>query len=280
MSGLQQYISTIEKFKLLDQEETNELFKKFNNGDSQAKNKLINHNLRLVVKTATRYEHYDENKIMDLIQEGTLGLIRAIELFDVEKGFRLSTFACRWIDSKIAEYFGSNVQSSYVPIHIKRAARKINKIEKMLISKETTGELDKDILAEYNRTSEKPLKENEFLRIKALNSGSISMDAPINDSGSNTTIQNFISSEDDKLEKNLSMRDLSKWVEMKINHLPENQQKAIGSYFGINRNVERKYKEVGEEMGCTGSRAQQLVVQGLGKLKRMAEIENVQFSMF
>jgi RNA polymerase sigma factor (sigma-70 family) len=279
MSGLQKYISTIDNFELLKKNEFDVLFNQFKNGDMKAKQKLINHNLRLVVNIARKFENSDENKLLDLIQEGSLGLIRAIELFDNERGIHFSTFAFRWIKYKIGESFGSSTQASYVPSHIKKIARKIHKIEKELNSKSLSEKFESDVLNEYNNTTEKQLTESEFVRIKALNTLSVSMDAPISDKENSVNVHNFMSSEKNSVEENMSMKDLAKWVEVKLNDLPENQKKAIGSYFGINRNTDRKFKEVGEEIGCTGSRAQQLVKEGIRRLQKMAETENVELSM-
>ena len=273
MSCYAQLLNKVSKYPLLKEEETNLLIKQFNNGDMEAKQKLVNHNLLLVINVARKFEKFDEDKLCDLIQDGTLGLIRAIEKFNPEKKVLFSTYAYRWIQSKIGDSFASSVQSSYVPNHIKRAARKIENIEKNLIEANATGNILKLTLEAFNATSDKELSEFEFMEIRALNKSSISTNYQLADDSS-STIQDTLES-DENLENIVTMNQLNNWIQLKVNELPENQRTALSSYFGINGKTAIKLREIGKEMGCTGSRAQQLVQEGLKKLRVVAAKDNI-----
>lgn len=277
MSCLSFYLSKISKYPVLTDKEIRSLIVQFHNGSKEAKEKIINHNLRLVVKIARNFEKSDEDKLCDLIQEGTIGLMRAIEKFDLEKNVLFSTFSYRWIQSKISDSFSSSVQASYVPMHIKRAARKIESIEKELSLSLNKENIVNDVFEAYNLEIDKPISFNEFIRIRALNGNYLSTNYTLSEDNG-TTIQDTLESNDD-LENITTSKELEKWIKLKVSQLPENQKEAIQGYFGINRLDELKLKEIGAELGCSGSRAQQLVVMGVKKLKEIAKNDDIEIAI-
>lgn len=274
MSCLSFYLSKISKYPVLTDKEIRSLIVEFHNGSKEAKEKIINHNLRLVVKIARNFEKSDEDKLCDLIQEGTIGLMRAIEKFDLEKNVLFSTFSYRWIQSKISDSFSSSVQASYVPMHIKRAARKIESIEKELSLSLNKENIVNQVFEAYNLEIDKPISFNEFIRIRALNGNYLSTNYTLSEDNG-TTIQDTLESDDD-LENIATSKELEKWIKLKVSQLPENQKEAVQGYFGINRLDELKLKEIGAELGCSGSRAQQLVVMGVKKLKEIAKNDEIE----
>lgn len=279
----QSYMVSISKYKVLEDAESRELITKFQNGCEKSKKKLIQHNLKLVVTIARRYEKFDNQKLMDLISEGNFGLIRAIEKFSLDatseatgQSIKFSTYAYRWIQFKIEQYFSSSIQAAHCPTHISKLARKISKIESKLDYMNFEGSILNEIQRELEISGES-LSISEISSLREISKSSLSLDYTDEDSDEPTLKNMFASHED--VEEIESFKDLNKWVQLKINSLPENQRVAVRSYFGGGEIEGSTMKAVGEEMGFTPQRVQQIVAEGLKALQRMARKENIDESM-
>ena len=279
----QSYMQSIARFPVLDEAEIRELIAQAQNGSESAKRKIINHNLKLVAKIARRYEKSDSQKLMDLISEGNLGLFRAIEKFDLAataegtgKNIKFNTYAYRWIQFRIEQYFSGAIQAAYCPVHMRKLARKIGNIETRLEDENFQG----SILTEIHRilkSAGEDISMSEISSLREVNKSSLSVDYTNEEEGESNL--NHLLTDNVELESSENIKDLSRWVQIKIEALPENQKRAIKSYYGAGEVDGTTMKSVGEEMGYTPQRAQQIVSEALKSLKSMATRENIDFSM-
>ena len=240
--SVKQYLKEIGKYPLLTVKQEQELAKKSNENDKYAAKKLAEHNLRLVVSIAKKYVGRGLN-FLDLIQEGNLGLLKAIEKFDVDKGYRFSTYATWWIRQAITRGISDSSRTIRLPVHI---SEKVNKYKKFVRDYEDNYEhkpSDEEIMA-YLDVSIENLKE-----IKKASNDKVSLETPIGEED-DSQLGDFISDEDaiDPIEV-LEENDLKERMKEVVDSLSAREQLVLYLRFGLDISLEELQELVAETYG-------------------------------
>jgi RNA polymerase primary sigma factor len=263
--ALQLFFNEMRKYPLLSKEEEIELAQGIERGDLQAKERLINSNLRLVVSNARRYMRQDLN-LLDLIQEGILGLIRATEKFDWRKGYKFSTYATFWIRQAIQRALESKERTIRVPNQVAQRERKVMRIERELATKlgrdPTTEEIAKAAEIEPAQVEE----------IRDLTRVVTSLDRPVGDEDA-SALGEFIQDErtGPAEEVQLSLADAT--LRSAVEALPDDERKVIQLRYGINGDEPTPLREASRRLELKPSEVKQLEERGLNRLAQEREVE-------
>ena len=258
------YIHDISNYKLLTPEEEKELSLKYKNGDLSAKNKLIESNLRLVISIAKKYTSYP-NSLLDLIQEGNSGLIEAIERFDPNKGYRVSTYATWWIRKKINKDIANNSRTIRVPNHIHLAITRIKKYCDAYAKK--YGE--DPSLNHISTVFDLPL--NHVYDIFQADEKPISLNTPIK-YGKETksdVLGDFIKDDQEKsLEDIVMEKSLTEEIEKVLDKLTEKQRYVLIKRYGLFGNEAEPLREIANKYGLTKERIRQIEQEAINALAK------------
>ncbi len=256
---LQSYLKDIGRIKLLKSSEETELAKLIAQGDKDAKKKLIKSNLRLVVSIAKRFTGQGV-LFLDLVQEGSLGLIRATERFDYKKGFKFSTYATWWIKQTIVRAIANNSKTIRIPVHMAEKIRQFKKAVSDLsleLNREPTQE-------ELSLKMNLPVKKIQNI-ISAIQKDPISLETPITD---NLTISDYLEDDNSEFpEKRVQKYFLKKDVIKLLNELSSREQKILIERFGINGNKPKTLEQLGKETGFSKERIRQIENFAILKLR-------------
>jgi RNA polymerase primary sigma factor len=256
---LQSYLKEIGKIKLLKQEEELELGRKIALGDKEAKQKLIQANLRLVVSIAKKFTGQGVF-FLDLVQEGTLGLIKATEKFDYKRGFKFSTYATWWIRQTIIRAIANNSKTIRIPIHMTEKIRQLKKISLQLQKKLGREPTIQEIATEMQISTKKVQNI-----ITANQKDSISLETPITD---NLTLGDYIEDEKSEYPENhVQNYFLKKAVTKCLDELSEREQKILTERFGIDGQKPKTLEQIGKETGFSKERIRQIENLALIKLR-------------
>ncbi len=254
------YLKEIGKVPLLTAEEEVSLAKRIERRDMEAKRKLIEANLRLVVSIAKRYVGRGM-LFLDLIQEGNLGLIRAVEKFDYRKGYKFSTYATWWIRQAITRAIADQARTIRIPVHMVETINKLIRVQRQLlqdIGREPTPE---EIAAEMGTT---PLKVREILKISQE---PVSLETPIGEE-EDSQLGDFIEDEDATMPVEAVSEIMQKEeLNMVLGTLTHRERKVIELRFGLKGEHPRTLEEVGQKFGVTRERIRQIEAKTLAKLK-------------
>lgn len=256
---LQSYLKDVGRIKLLKSKEEQELAKLVAQGDKEAKKKLVKANLRLVVSIAKRYTGQGV-LFLDLVQEGSLGLIRAAERFDYTKGFKFSTYATWWIKQTIVRAIANNAKTIRIPVHM---AEKIRCLKRACdkLSLELNREPFPEEIAEYMKL---PLKKVQTI-INAMQKDPISIETPVTD---NLTIGDYLEDEHSEFpEKRIQKYFLKKDVGRLMQELSQREQKVLKERFGINGDRPKTLEQLGKETGFSKERIRQIENFAILKLR-------------
>ncbi len=254
------YLKEIGKVRLLSAAEEVQLAKKIEKGDLKAKGRLVEANLRLVVSIAKKYVGRGM-LFLDLIQEGNLGLIRAVEKFDYKKGYKFSTYATWWIRQAITRAIADQARTIRIPVHMVETINKLVRIQRQLLQKlgrEPTAEEISELM-EFT-----PEKVREIMKISQE---PVSLETPIGEE-EDSHLGDFI--EDSEVEAPsdaASFSMLQEQLQEILNTLNERERKVIQLRFGLNDGHPRTLEEVGREFGVTRERIRQIESKTLGKLR-------------
>lgn len=257
---LQSYLKDIGRIKLLKTKEEIELAEKIANGDTEAKKKLIRSNLRLVVSIAKKFTGQGV-LFLDLVQEGSLGLIRAAERFDYKKGFKFSTYATWWIKQTIIRAIANNAKTIRIPVHM---AEKIRQYKKTLI--ELSTELDREpTLEELSEKMKISVKKIQNI-INAMHKDPISLETPVTE---NLTISDYIEDNNSEIpEQRVQKYFLKKDIGKLLQELTQREQKVLIERFGINGENPKTLEQLGKETGFSKERIRQIESFALLKLRQ------------
>jgi len=265
----QLYLKDIGTSPLLTPEEEIYYARKTRKGDMTARNHMIECNLRLVVKIARRYLNRGLS-LLDLIEEGNLGLMRAVEKFDPERGFRFSTYATWWIRQNIERAIMNQTRTIRLPIHVIKELniylRKSREIAQFLDHEPSYDE----IAAALNIS---PDSVNKMMK---LNEKTLSIDSPLGSDETEKPLIEALSSEE-QIEpiEHLSKQHFESILYRIIEMLPEKQQSIIAQRFGLKGHEEATLEQVGKEVGLTRERVRQIQVEALKQLKKILEEQGV-----
>jgi len=265
--SLQLFLNEIGRYPLLTAAEEIELAKRIERGDLEAKERMINSNLRLVVSIAKRYQGHGLS-LLDLIQEGILGLIRAVEKFDWRRGYKFSTYATWWIRQAVQRGYQNRSRTIRVPVHVAELERKAN-----LIERELTGKLGRvpteEEVAEAVKVPLAKLREaRDAVRMLT------SLDRPIGEDGSATLGDQVAGPEEDPLaELAVSLEDSA--LTHALDGLSEQQRRVLELRFGLGGKEPLPLQAVGDELGVTRERARQIERSALEQLSRNRELADI-----
>ena len=254
------YLKTIGKERLLTATEEVYLAKRIEKGDLSAKDRLIEANLRLVVSVAKKYVSRGM-VFLDLIQEGNLGLIKAVDKYDYKKGFKFSTYATWWIRQGITRAIADKARTIRIPVHMVGHVNKYIRIQRQLLQK-LGREPNHDEISELLGVT--PDRVREIIKIAEE---TISLDTPIGE-GEDAHISDFI--EDSEAEAPLDAATFSmlqKDLQIVLNTLHDRERKIINLRFGLHDGLPRTLEEVGREFSLTRERIRQIEFKALSKLR-------------
>ena len=254
------YLKEIGQIKLLTMDEETELAERILNGDEMAKNILAEANLRLVVSIAKRYVGRGM-LFLDLIQEGNIGLMKSVEKFDVNKGYKFSTYATWWIRQAITRAIADQARTIRVPVHMVETINKLARIQRQL-TLELNREPSEDELAKKMNVSVEKIRE-----IYKISQEPVSLETPIGEED-DSHLGDFI-----KDERNLSPEEYATNEMLKdeiaevLETLTEREEKVIRLRFGLEDGKSRTLEEVGQLFGVTRERIRQIEAKALRKLR-------------
>jgi len=263
------YLREIGNIPLLTKEEELELAIKVSRGDKKAKEKMANANLRLVVSVAKRYVGSSNMSLLDLIQEGNIGLIKAIEKFDYHKGYKFSTYAMWWIRQAITRAIADQSRTIRIPVHMKERINKIKKELRKFIA-DNGREPTIPELAEIMDSSEKQIEEN-----MKLFSDTVSLDTPVGEE-EDSALMNFIA--DEKANNQFTSVEhimLGEEIDELLSELTERERRIIRLRFGFVDGRIWTLEEVGQEYHVTRERIRQIEARTLKRLKGKRNAKNL-----
>jgi RNA polymerase nonessential primary-like sigma factor len=270
MDATQLYLSEIGASKLLTPEEEVHFARLAQKGDEAARKRMIESNLRLVVKIARRYMNRGL-ALLDLIEEGNLGLIRAVEKFDPERGFRFSTYATWWIRQTIERAIMNQTRTIRLPIHV---VKEINSC--MRVARQLAQKLDHEPTAEeIANLLDKPL--NEVERMLGLNERVASVDTPYGKEADKPLLDSIpdegAADPMDFLQTNGIKGHLDEW----LNRLNEKQREVVERRFGLHGYETSTLEQVANELGVTRERVRQIQMEALRRLRMILERDGFSF---
>jgi len=268
--ALQLFLREAGRHPLLTAAQEVELAKKIEAGDMAAKQRMIQSNLRLVVSIAKNYRNQGL-PFLDLIQEGTLGLIRAVEKFDWRRGYKFSTYATWWIRQAVARALADKARTIRMPVHIVERMQKMNRAERSLwavLGREPTLE---EIADEANL----PLQQAK--EVKAAARASSSLDAPVGEAD-DAVLGDFVAGDgplpDEQVEDSLRSQTLA----TALRSLPDRHRSVIVLRYGLDDAEPKTLEEIGRRLGLTRERVRQIEVEALKRLATLHEMEAVAYT--
>ncbi|MBO7132352.1 RNA polymerase sigma factor RpoD [Candidatus Saccharibacteria bacterium] len=265
------YLREIGKIPLLTPEEEADLAQRIVKGDQKAKNKMVESNMRLVVSIAKRYGGRGLD-FLDLIQEGNTGLLRAVEKFDPDKGFKFSTYATWWVRQAITRAIADQARTIRIPVHMVETINKVLRTSRKLTSELNREPTNEEIAKELDM---EPEKIDYVMRIKQ---DIASLDASVGREGDDedSVLGDFVEDEErDSPEDSAANQILKEQLSEIIATLTDREQKIIRLRFGIGGGRPHTLEEVGAEFDVTRERIRQIEAKALSKLRKNKETKKL-----
>lgn len=261
--NVQIYLKEIGKTPLLTTPEEREIAKKVAHGDEDARQKLIKANLRLVVSIAKRYVNRSPQLgILDLIQEGNLGLFRAVQKFDYRRGFKFSTYATWWIRQAITRALADHSRTIRIPVHMVETISKYTQARRKLMQELGREPLAEEVAIEMNVSVDK------IRHIQKISQEVISLESPVGEK-EDSTLSEFIEDEKTLSPSQVVSRELLKdQIREVLNDLTDRERKILELRFGLSDNNPHTLEEVGKVFGVTRERIRQIEAKALEKIRQ------------
>lgn len=274
--SVRMYLKEIGKVPLLSRDEEVEVAKRIENGDELAKDELAAANLRLVVSIAKRYaKHNGKMGILDLIQEGNIGLMKAVDKFDYSKGFKFSTYATWWIRQAITRALADQDRMIRIPVHVVESINKMNRIQRILQQDLDRDAKPEELAAEMNE----PLQKVQEIITVAKNQETDSLDKPVGEEG-DSQLGDLL--EDNKAinpeEHTASEMLKDQLSSMMGEFLTDREAKVLKLRFGLENDEPHTLEEVGRSLGVTRERVRQIEAKAVKKLKHHSDLLQDYFS--
>ncbi len=271
--SIQIYLKEIGQYELLTQSQEVELAKRIEAGDEEAKNLLARANLRLVVSIAKKYTGRSPDlTLLDLIQEGSLGLFKAVEKFDYSKGFKFSTYATWWIRQAITRALADQSRTIRIPVHMVETIAKYKQISRKLSQELGRNPTPEEISVEMD------LSLDKVYNIFRIDRRIVSLESPVGgeDSDGKSTLENFV--EDDKItspEQEASKRILIDQIKDVLGDLTQKERKILEMRSGIENGINHTLEEVGREFGVTRERIRQIEAKAHEKIRQSKKVDRL-----
>jgi RNA polymerase primary sigma factor len=263
--SLQLFLNEAGRYPLLTAAEEVELAKRVETGDPQAKDRMINSNLRLVVSIAKRYQGHGLS-LLDLIQEGVIGLIRGVEKFDWRRGYKFSTYATWWIRQAVQRGVANKSRTIRIPVHIAEREQRIGRAERELSAKLGRPPTDEEI-SKAAKISLKHLGE-----VRQAARAVTSLDKPLGDDN-DASIGDLVGAAQNGVEEEVEVSLTEETLHRALEDIPEREREVLKLRYGLTHEEPKSLEEIGRRLGLTRERVRQIESQALERLSVSREIE-------
>lgn len=268
---VQMYLREIGRVELLNTEEEVSLAKRIEKGDLVAKQKLTEANLRLVVSIAKKYVGRSHNlSLLDLIQEGNIGLFRAVEKFDYRKGYKFSTYATWWIRQAVTRALADQSRTIRIPVHMVETINKYTQVTRRLVQDLGREPLPEEIAVEMGIEVEK------IRHIQKISQETVSLETSVGSDDDDSVLGDFIEDTETVMPNQIASRKMLKdHVSEILKDLTPREQKILKIRFGLEDGVTHTLEEVGQEFGVTRERIRQIEAKALEKIREHETIKKL-----
>jgi RNA polymerase primary sigma factor len=272
IDSIQSYLREIGRIDPITARDEKDLARRIEAGDEDAKRKLAEANLRLVVSIAKKYIGRSPNlTLLDLIQEGNLGLFRAVEKFDWRKGYKFSTYATWWIRQTITRALADQARTIRIPVHMIETLTKYTQAKRKLLQELDREPLDEEIAAEMGIEVEK------VRHLEKISQKAVSLETPVGEDEKDSVLGEFI--KDEKIESPASQAGrtlLREHLDEIFKDLAEREQKILSMRFGLEDGVTHTLEEVGQEFGVTRERIRQIEAKAIEKIRGHKDLKKLE----